>query len=178
MNATVEEKERWSNHYRRVRRKGGVKDWLDFSLNERTEEEIKDKMLEDPDSVCISYVCKFSNLSSEFIEDMMALSTGIFTKETFTKENKDIVLSMLDRIYDNYSRDMKVTKIPMEDLISELSPDLRKRVPTNGIRDRMDWYYIKKYQHLDHWFIEKYQKMLDQITYTPVMDRKTCDYKD
>lgn len=49
-----------------------VKDWAEFSLNARSEEEIKKRIIEDnkngTNTCCISYICKFSKLSEEMIE--------------------------------------------------------------------------------------------------------------
>jgi len=68
-----------------------VKEWADFSLNARSEEEIKERILYDKthgtNTCCVSYICKFSKLSEEMIE-WLCENTRLGARNTSSRNNK------------------------------------------------------------------------------------------
>lgn len=156
-----------SERAKKARRISGVHDWLEFSTNPQTEFDIKDRILDNIDSVCVTYICRYSKLNSEFIEELMVLSTGLFNHRSYTEKNQKLVKEILDISYKNLSptgtfvKTDKYVNQEVLDQINELESQLDYIVipKTTVIRDRIDWYYILKYQkdNIDPWFIEKYK---------------------
>jgi hypothetical protein len=58
--------------------KKNMKDWADFSLNPQTEDAIRERVLHDletgDNTYCMTYICTFSKLSEEFIEELYQLT--------------------------------------------------------------------------------------------------------
>jgi len=69
-----------------------VKDWAEFSLNARSEDEIKERILKDnkngTNTCCISYICKFSKLSEEMIEWLCEYTSLAGSKSKSYRKNK------------------------------------------------------------------------------------------
>lgn len=77
-----------------------VNDWASFSLNPRTEDEIRERLKEDKESVCLSYICENSVLSEEFIEELIKL--------TKCKNSKGNSVNRID--WDAISRKQKLSE--------------------------------------------------------------------
>lgn len=129
-----------------------VEEWMTWSMTPHTEEEIEERLRRAPDSCCVSYICRYSNLSEPFIERMMALTTGLIDENTSEEEIK------------------RIQEIVMEKL-STPAKELKHRTPKYyifkiggnevaktdiDINDRLDWFYISKFQILSPNFIMKY----------------------
>ena len=58
--------------------KKNMKDWADFSLNPQTEDAIRERVLHDletgDNTYCMTYICTFSKLSEDFIEELYQLT--------------------------------------------------------------------------------------------------------
>lgn len=60
--------------------KYNVIQWLEFSMHPQSEDDIRKKLLEEIEmgtlgyNVCVSYVCRYSRLSEEFIEELIKLT--------------------------------------------------------------------------------------------------------
>ena len=52
-----------------------VKHWIEDSMAGISENEIREKLIKDPYSLCISYICRYSKLSEDFIEELSRLTT-------------------------------------------------------------------------------------------------------
>lgn len=63
-----------------------VEQWKEFSMKNQREDVIRDQILSDINSVCISYICRFSRLSEEFIDELIGLSTGLFNYTNYDLE--------------------------------------------------------------------------------------------
>jgi hypothetical protein len=55
-----------------------VEDWANFSLTPQTEDAIRERILHDnktgQNTICITYICEYSKLSEEFIEELCELT--------------------------------------------------------------------------------------------------------
>lgn len=66
--------------------------WLNFSMHPQTEDAIRDRIMkeiEEEDAskyVCISYVCRYSKLSEEFIEELDSLTSQMRKYTVFSKD--------------------------------------------------------------------------------------------
>ena len=126
-------------------RKGG----LEWSMQQHSEDEIRDMILSDPETICFTYVCRYSQMSEEFIEnELIVLSTLLFSghPEYYTKENIEFVRDIMfieptgDRldIMKNRCRDRTINITP---LFREHC--LQWHLP---IRSKVDWWQIACYQ--------------------------------
>ena len=119
-----------------------VEDWLEFSINPRTEDEIRERVIADKiagincNTVCLSYVCSFSKLSENFIEELSEL-----TKVRVNKKG-EITRDRLDWI-----------AISMKQTLSE---DFIERH-----KDQVDWKLIFQFQKLSKEFKKKYKHKME-----------------
>lgn len=70
--------------------KSRVDEWVTWSTTPHTEDEIREKVLTDYDNVCFSYVCEYSHMSADFIEELMALSLDMITKDNYYEYIDDL----------------------------------------------------------------------------------------
>ena len=72
-----------------------VEDWYEFSMNPRTEAEIREQLKKDRDAepgkelCCITYICANSKLSEKFIEELVKLTKISGNKKTGIKSKVD-----------------------------------------------------------------------------------------
>lgn len=139
--------------------------WVRWSMEQHTEDEIRDAILNHPELVCFSYICRYSQMSEEFIEnELIVLGTGIFTgyPEYYTKENIEFIRSLLfieptgDRLNAMRFKLMN-SKLYCKNLKSDFIGYL-KTVHT-PIRTKIDWWQIACYQNgLSKEFRKKFAK--------------------
>lgn len=122
-----------------------VNKWLVFSLNPRTEQEIIKAFMEDRNELCISYICKYSKLSEAFIETLGVLST-----EKITHYNEDDVNALIDCMYGD-----------KKDAILYCQSEIPKIYHKSQLHDKLDWFYISRYQKLSEKFILRHAKSVD-----------------
>lgn len=78
-----------------------TREWAEWSMKSHTEEEIKERVLENRESVCYSYICKNSRLSEKFIIELAVISLdGSITKENYTERMNKLV-PLFNEFYDN-----------------------------------------------------------------------------
>ena len=156
-------------------------DWIEFSMNPRTEDEIREACL-DPaqrDKVCISYICKCSIMSCKFIEELIVLSSYLFDKNSYNnEESRKIVLYILqsENLEEKWKRVKEVEeKYANDPIIGSLLERHKKQVGQKRVklnrrdtlldefdfRSKVDWYNILKCQSLEPWFVEKYKYFLE-----------------
>ena len=147
-----------------------VEEWLEFSMNQRTPEEIRHKVFTNPKAVCFSYLCRFCMMSEDFIIELSGLSSGVFENENvYNPEQAKILGSLLMipkkgdreeiiRLFRSYQRkEIPLEKIPAE--FRKLEPWIMMSID-NVTRDKVDWYYIEKYQNLSNEFRIKHKALL------------------
>jgi len=136
-----------------------VRNWLDFSMRPRTEDEIREMILNNPNNVCYSYICMKSRLSESFIKELRVLSTELFNKETYTQENFELIKEALD-IPELKDRCSYIKNLYMNDIIPE---DMKGRINSNMVvRDRLDWRNIIKYQHITPMFAKLFNREINE----------------
>ena len=144
-----------------------LKDWLDFSLFPQSELDIRKRAVDDAlyktHSLCYSYVCRFSKLSEEFIEDLMFITSPFYEIDYDNKENRNFIVDLIDLDI--------TTKSQLEKAITRLSKSrpvdsglLNKfhgnRKVKNVASDRLDWFYLYKFQNLSDEFIKKHKTLI------------------
>ena len=144
-----------------------VKFWSEFSTHPQTEEDIRYYLINDPDAICICYICEFSKLSESFIKEMAVLSTGYFEKGEIPSIEVletvgDVILNkyndrckLIEEIYDYHFKnigqdiDDKYKCIPKQ-IIAKMKKDRYKG------RTKIDWKAIYKNQKLSKEFKRRY----------------------
>lgn len=142
-----------------------VKSWSEFSMNEQSEVSIRNRiLLEGVDSVCVSYICRYSRLSERFIDELRVLSTGLLEPDIYYSRNLEIISNALDKRSDmradNPYKKLDGEKLGKIKLLYE-DPDgttYTMERAVSGIRDRLDWVYLSQYQVLSEEFILKHAK--------------------
>lgn len=138
-----------------------IKEWSDWSLKPHTEAEIREKCLTDYNNVCFSYVCGTSKMSEDFIEELMALSTGVLTKKNYDEMYEKVHQTVLEQ---NKVHGVQAEKwyIPEAEthlrVAREYNPD--KIIRSSSISDRIDWFAICKNQTLSEGFMRRFYKQL------------------
>lgn len=131
--------------------KDAVQYWIDFSTNPQRPEDVRQHMLTPSlrDQICVSYICQYHQMSSEFIEELIALSTDLFDYSTYTEENIKIVLD--------------VAHCLTKEEAAKLLDKYKKENPYNlfiqsitAVNSRIDWFNIAKHQNIEPWFKEKW----------------------
>ena len=160
-----------------------VRQWARWSMTPHTEDEIRQRYLTDFDLICTSYVCRYSRVSEKFIEEMLALSTGLLNLDTYDKNIDTLIKLEQDKLLkddDSWMKYIPKLKIPAVQAIyckdgkwmsqADIASGMRA---TNIFNDKLDWQYIAAYQRLSAEFKEKYKAYLvdmeleyaEQITY-------------
>ena len=160
-----------------------VRQWASWSMTPHTEDEIRQRYLTDFDLICTSYVCRYSRVSEKFIEEMLALSTGLLTLDTYDANIDTLIKLEKDKLLKN--DDSWIAYIPKLNIPAVkalyykdgkwLSQDdiASNMKATNIFNDKIDWQYIAAYQMLSDEFKERYKDYLvdteleyaEQITY-------------
>jgi hypothetical protein len=137
-----------------------VRLWKEWSMTPHTEDEIREKILTDIDSICFTYMCKYSKMSSEFIEELLALSTGFLNKENYEKFKKPVLEAVQIKmgVLDKSINEVELPIIETYDTKGNV-----KYIPiASTLNNRVDWYYIGTCQKLDDWFIDKYRAQINK----------------
>lgn len=148
--------------------------WFEFSMNPQSEEDIRERAIYDAllktNSICYSYICRFSQLSEKFIEEMMFITSGLFSFEYYDQKHIDYVVDLIDKGFkfkpaqESYIYELahkirstegkgKPSKDPVLQFVSKL---LRT---DNIIEDKLDWFYLLSYQNLSPAFIKKHSTL-------------------
>lgn len=137
-----------------------VEQWIEFSMNPRTEEEIREQILTDPSHVCYSYICMKSSLSEEFIDELKILSTELLDKETYIPENIKLVSSILD-IKNFAERTVFVRNLKNNKNVDQR---IRDKIAKNSVvRDKLDWRNIVKYQNISPNFCKRHLVEIEEM---------------
>ena len=152
-----------------------VSEWSEFSLVPQTEQALEERLLSNINSVCVTYICRFSVLSEKFIERLLALTTGVLNKESTEEEIQMLTDFMVDKLT-NQERDRK-KKINIWTMVKDdkgIMVRTYKSFNESNLSDRLDWTYIARFQALSNDFIKKYAKHLEykDLYANPKLDRK------
>ena len=135
-----------------------IKEWTEFGLKNHTEEEIRDKVITDFNNVCFTFVCEYSKMSEEFIEELMVLSTGAFSNNKFDKKLYDKVKKAL-----MYNLGIiKTTRLNLNETVEDYAEEGKTRtIKLGDLEDRLDWDTLVFNQTLSFNFINKYINTID-----------------
>ena len=78
-----------------------TKEWVEWSLSPHSEEEIKERVLNNRDSVCYTYLCRNSKLSERFIIELAILSLNEEITEDNYDEKMEELVPIFNENYDN-----------------------------------------------------------------------------
>lgn len=170
------------NHYKKLK---GIERWKEFSLHPRTEEEIEHELLNNPDDVCMSFVCAHSKLSEEFIEKLKVLTAGCKVGNLISystiKANYDKVKKIMDYLYSIPIKDRenvtKHTMLYMPKILTSCHEKLQTakdkivlldgqeilltKIDIKSIDDKIDWRAIAENQCMSLEFIRKHKDYLN-----------------
>lgn len=144
-----------------------LEDWLDFSLFPQPELEIRKRAIDDAlyktHTLCYSYVCRFSKLSEEFIEDLMFITSPFYEIDYDNKENRNFVVDLIDLDISTRSQlEKAIEKLSKSRSIDSgfLNKFHGNRKVKNVASDRLDWFYLYKFQNLSEPFIKKHKTLI------------------
>ena len=149
------------------------KEWLEFSSVQQSEDAIRERALYDAlhntNSICYSYICKNSIMREEFIEELMFISSELFDFEYYDQEHIDMVVNLIDQGFksreeqDKYLEQL-ASKVRIKNReTGKMDPDpfITKILTVQSIvADKLDWFYIAKFQNLSPEFINKHKKLI------------------
>ena len=132
--------------------------WATWSMKEHSEDELRNAILYNPEDVCISYICRYSTLSEEFIEELICLSTGVFghRPDLYTAKNRE-TLKQIMFIEPTIARTAYVNDIDLKNVEPEDKAFIKHLKSLSGnIRSKIDWWQIANYQKLSDDFKKRF----------------------
>ena len=122
-----------------------VKDWAKFSTNTESLEDIAFRVIVFEkfgiSLCCLSYICHYSTLPEDFIDDIIFITSGLFS---FNKWDDTHVHAIVKSIEDNDFKNENLLK-------------LFSGYNGHKLNDRLDWREISRYQKLSSEFIESHR---------------------
>lgn len=163
---------------------GSIRDWLNFSTSPQEEELIEQMAIKDIDSLCYSFICRYSKLSENFIERLLALTTGVLNEKSTEEEISKLTDLMVKvKTSEDKSYNPEITLISKVTLVKDKA---KKKSPDNmevryesrsykvrNLPDRLDWVYISRFQQLSNNFLKKYAKYL---SYRDLLANESLDH--
>ncbi len=174
-----------------------IGDWITWSCAPHNDDEIRRRLLTTPiTNTCISYLCRYSTLSPEFLEEFIALSTGWFHMPgndelaqtqpiPYTPENLEFVeklcsakltmthaeyTAMVERGEIVYPKQLQMAQAALaNNSPAKLSTSLERMFAL--CESRVDWLYLQRHQTLPQDFIEKYAAHINK---TLLADKTTA----
>lgn len=142
-----------------------VDKWIEFSTKPRTIEDIQSMLFKEPDNVCISYVCRYSELVGGDIDRLVVLSTGFVNEYNVDKESEYNFIK--ESAYNNMLPKKFRKNLGSMQLHDSDGNKLRNKqgaiseTSSTEIQTRVDWEYISMYQLLSEDDIRRYIMYLD-----------------
>ena len=139
-----------------------IQEWVVFSMKQHTNEEIRNRILEDPMSVCYTYLCEYCELQEDFIPEFAALSTGLLNKKTYDKWIEKIIKAWRVAVGLDDGR-------ISEDVICFICKKKKSEIDERDYRhaeirlqDRLSWnaIYLRSRDNLSEEFKRKYVSLL------------------
>ena len=130
-----------------------VTNWATYFNTPRTEEEIRDKCLSDYNGVCFTYLCEKQKLREEFIPELMALSTGLLNKCSYSRYLEPVMKATLI-IAGVEDGDIDFTPLPF-------ASERGQKALLSALGDRLDWPALRRSQNFSREFRRKFAPILD-----------------
>ena len=142
----------------------GDPEWVTWSMTPHSEDEIREAVFNTPELICWTYVCRFSVLSEDFIEELIVLSTGLFdgeSKDVYTEENINLIKDILfiEPTSERKDRQKKIASNVSWRLTDTTIAEKIIKYPA-PVRSKVDWWQIAAYQDLSREFKIKYKKQV------------------
>lgn len=149
--------------------KDSVQRWVEWSMTPHTPEEIREKILTNPDEVCFTFLCRYSKMPVEFIEELFVLSSLWLNKSNYELHYEDIKKFMFAKYEVGENNDnidvvtIKCTEEKWDKLKNKYSsydkiPLITKILQKTDVNEKIDWLYITTYQSLTKEFVLKFEK--------------------
>lgn len=140
--------------------KSNIEGWLNFSMNQQLEKDIEQYAIYRPYDICISYVCRYSQMTEKFIERLIALSVDVVCRYTTEEEIEALQQAMIEKITsknpNKFHKTVTLTTCNKQSGFKPFTADF----DVNKLQDRIDWTYISVYQILSDEFVLKYLNVL------------------
>ena len=130
-----------------------VTEWAEYFQTPRTVDEIRQKIFDDYDNVCWTYMCTLQELPEAFIPELMALSTRLLTRSNYDEYKDKLIRAVLvfEGIEDG---DIDLSELPVHHTQSINSQYME-------LGERLDWSALDQYQDLSPAFRRKFSKLLN-----------------
>lgn len=163
------------NKSKHIKSPGMIK-WSKWCLQPHTEDELRHELLTDFDNICPSYICRFSQFSENFVEELLALTTGLLNEKTYVDNIETLIelekrkLGVADGDYFELIPKLNIASIKEKFMkegewlsVDEIKEKMGERADKAHIfDDRVDWTYIAMFQNLSPEFKQKYAKYLTE----------------
>lgn len=139
--------------------KNNTREWVRWSTTPHSEEEIRKAFFDNPNKICVSYVCRFSTLSEDFIRELIILSTGVFAKheEFYTEDNINAVKEIMEieSVKERLEYQKNIRQFYKGKADKKFLADIEKI--NSPLKDRIDWWQIANYQKLSDDFKDEFK---------------------
>lgn len=130
-----------------------VQKWGEWSMQPHTPDEIREAILEDSRCVCFTYLCEYSKIPGDFLEEFLVLSTCLLDKSNYEKDFDRIKNALFANLeIEGYTNNEEI-------LIIENNSGTSSIVSSN-ILDRIDWKNFGMNQKIDLYTAERFGKFL------------------
>jgi hypothetical protein len=136
-------------------------EWVTWSMTPHSEDEIRKAVFKTPKLICWTYICRFSVLSEQFIEEALVLSTGVFDgvdEELYTEENKKLVRDILYMEPTVARKELQKDYIKrIWDILEDHKIAIKILGMSSSVRSRVDWFQIAGFQDITPDFKKKFE---------------------
>lgn len=138
-----------------------VEKWREFSMTPQKESDIENMLINEPNNICMTYVCRYSRLSEEFIERLIALTSGVICGVTTEEQIKNLQDAMIEYMLSD-DEDFEGRAVDITMCNKQTDWEVKTvSVKPEDVRDKLDWKYISIYQKLSEDFVFRWLKYLD-----------------
>lgn len=127
-----------------------IKDWENFSMNMESADDIVFRLIIQEkfkvDLCCLGYICKYSVLSEDLIDDIIFITSGLFSFSKWDDTHVHSVVKCLEK--DNFEDEEFKALYPF--------------VKTNKLSERIDWYEIYMNQKISDEFKKSHSQFFQR----------------
>lgn len=162
--------------------KKAFQEWLDVSMNQQSEETVREILLSDkPYDICITFLCHCQSFSEDFLEEIYWLTNNIFKNIDYDKDLLKTLIEFTDEFDNSDDRFNVMLKIKKNKPLTRKEQkykflkgynydnertlvDYLLIVFSEGSRDRLDWSELNK-RNLSDRFRLKYSKEFEKVKF-------------
>lgn len=145
-----------------------MSDYINFSLQRQNISDIRERALINVvfkyDAICYTYICRYSVITSDFLEELVFITSPFFDISYYNDEYKELVCNILQ--VPNEERNQYISSLIKDSdkyspiFISKLQA-YKKLALTNRKDSKVDWFGIVNYQTIPRNVLEKYSNNFD-----------------